>query len=78
MMGNASTSNEHAETSSWLVVLYNHIEKWKGLSRILWKIKMFQTTNQSSVQLGSLFSPLLPGGMDGMEDEKCMILSEIA
>ena len=32
----------------WLVVLtiLKNISQWEGLSHILWKIKMFQTTNQ--------------------------------
>ena len=34
----------------WLVVLtiLKHISQWEGLSHILWKIKMFETTNQYS------------------------------
>jgi hypothetical protein len=33
----------------WLVVStpLKNISQWEGLSHILWKIKMFQTTNQS-------------------------------
>jgi len=32
----------------WLVVLtiLKNISQWKGLSHILWKIQMFETTNQ--------------------------------
>ena len=35
----------------WLVVLtiLNNIGKWEGLSHILWKINMFQTTNQCMI-----------------------------
>ena len=34
--------------NDWLLVSIplNHISQWEGLSHILWKINMFETTNQ--------------------------------
>jgi hypothetical protein len=36
------------ETNGWLVVLtiLKNISQWEGLSHILWKIKMYETTKQ--------------------------------
>ena len=42
----------------YLVGSFNHLEKyesqWEGLSHILWKIKMFETTNQINLSLVKL------------------------
>jgi len=36
------------QSQNWLAVLtiLRNISQWEGLSHILWKIKMFETTNQ--------------------------------
>jgi hypothetical protein len=38
----------------WLVVLtiLKNISQWEGLSRILWKKKMFQTPNRQPAMVG--------------------------
>jgi len=44
-----------------LVGGFNHLEKyesqWEGLSHILWKIKMFETTNQLKKSLPHCWKP---------------------
>ena len=42
------TSQVYNSLHNWLVALtiLKNISQWEGLSHILWKIKMFETTNQ--------------------------------
>jgi hypothetical protein len=56
------------EYISWLVVLIplKNISQWEGLSYILWKINMFETTNQLGISRDFMvYSGDIPSGKLG-------------
>ena len=56
------------EALLYLVGGFNHLEKyesqWEGLSHILWKIKMFETTNQVQNEPPRILLSTLHGILD--------------
>ena len=63
---------------NWLVVLIilKNMSQWKGLSHILWKIKMFETTNQIISAIGlqpsCQMACFFPGAKQGNSSHKCV------
>ena len=46
MMGSSNSLRITYLVGGWALPLWKYESQWEGLSHILWKIKMFQTTNQ--------------------------------